>query len=311
MFSSAENNLQGAFTIKEIRELLQLPSIAFEPIPQNLLPPESILLNFPRARKRIVHLLEKGSSTKFQDSSKLWSLDFLLSPHSFHSSPENPNQLSHISFTRNQLDPSAPFSPVASGFPLLGYDDKAAQVDLPASTCFRSIGYQSCPLPGFNDLNIPFDFQRGIIPNDGQGRIINTISSSSSIAADSADETPVATHVPGLYCAGWVKRGPTGVIASTMTDAFATADAIATDMAHAESSNDNASDKPKFLNAEQGGSTGLGWDGVRPEAEKLNLHPTSWRDWEHIDHLEKERGQAKGKVREKFAQVSEMLDVLP
>lgn len=27
----------------------------------------------------------------------------------------------------------------------------------------------------------------------------------------------------GLYCSGWVKRGPTGVIATTMNDSFETA----------------------------------------------------------------------------------------
>ena len=35
-------------------------------------------------------------------------------------------------------------------------------------------------------------------------------------------------HV-GLYCSGWVKRGPTGVIVNTMNDAFATAYCILKD----------------------------------------------------------------------------------
>ena len=33
----------------------------------------------------------------------------------------------------------------------------------------------------------------------------------------------------GLYCSGWVKRGPTGVIVNTMNDAFATAYCILKD----------------------------------------------------------------------------------
>ena len=33
----------------------------------------------------------------------------------------------------------------------------------------------------------------------------------------------------GLYCSGWVKRGPTGVIVNTMNDAFATASCILKD----------------------------------------------------------------------------------
>jgi len=36
--------------------------------------------------------------------------------------------------------------------------------------------------------------------------------------------------LPGVYCSGWVKRGPVGVIATTMTDAFETADTIHQDI---------------------------------------------------------------------------------
>ncbi len=34
----------------------------------------------------------------------------------------------------------------------------------------------------------------------------------------------------GLYCSGWVKRGPTGVIATTMNDSFDTARVLIQDM---------------------------------------------------------------------------------
>ncbi|KAF3480498.1 NADPH:adrenodoxin oxidoreductase [Arthroderma uncinatum] len=280
---------------------MQLPSTGFEPIPKYLLPPDSIISGLPRAHKRITQLLAKGSSTKLEDSTKRWSLDFLLSPRSFHSSLENPGVLSHITFTRNQLDSADPYSPTASVSPFLADDGKAAHIDIPANLCFRSIGYKSCPLPGLDDLDVPFNSSRGLIPNDGQGRVL-------SYPPPSSNDDDLPAHVPGVYCAGWVKRGPTGVIASTMTDAFATADAIAADWAIHR---DGGSDKMAFLNSRAGGeSTGLGWDGVRPEAEKRGLQPTSWKDWEEIDRVEKERGQANGKPREKFAQVSDMLEVL-
>lgn len=35
---------------------------------------------------------------------------------------------------------------------------------------------------------------------------------------------------PGLYCSGWVKRGPTGVIATTMTDSFLTSQTLLQDL---------------------------------------------------------------------------------
>ncbi|EEP81559.1 conserved hypothetical protein [Uncinocarpus reesii 1704] len=300
--------MQGAFTIKELRELIQLPSVSFDPIPESLFPPESTIKSLPRAQKRITQLLVKGTATDPSTAKRSWSLDFLLSPHSFHAANDQSKDLSHIKFTRNQLDPSDPFSPSARATPLLGDDGKAIQLDIPASTCFRSIGYQSLPLPGFEDLQILFDHSRGTIPNDGQGRIINSNSSSDDRgSAHSSSPNDFPTHLPGLYCAGWVKRGPTGVIASTMTDAFATADAIAADWTHHVAASSSA---PAFLNSNEGGSTGLGWEGVRGEAEKMGLRPTSWEDWEAIDRAEVERGKSRGKVREKFGRAEEMLNVL-
>lgn len=296
--------IQAAFTIKEVRELLQLPSVAFEPIPQDLLPPENVISSLPRAQKRLIQLLAKGSSTSPEEATKKWSLDFLLSPHSLHWSPKFPFRLSHVKFNRTELDPSDPFFPSAQVTPKILTSGKPAQVDLPANIFFRSVGYKSMPLPGFEDLGIQFDKRRGIIPNDGFGRV----TSSAEPAEDS--KTPdgdLISHLPGLYCAGWVKRGPTGVIASTMTDAFSTADTIAADW---EAQKSNGASKISFLNASSGGSTGLGWEGVRPEAEKRGLRPTSWQDWLRIDAVEKERGSNKGKLREKFGRVEEMLEVI-
>jgi adrenodoxin-NADP+ reductase len=85
-----------------------------------------------------------------------------------------------------------------------------------------------------------------------------------------------------------------------MTDAFTTADAIVKDLVDSQGS---------LLHA-PGQSSGLGWDGVRAEAESRGLRTTSWQDWERIDAVERECGQKKGKVRDKFGRVQEMLDVI-
>lgn len=278
--------MQAAFTIKEVREMVQLPDVYFEPIPPTLFPDDSKTL--PRAQKRITELLQRPSLNP-PSSSKKWSLRFLLSPHSLHWSPTHPYDLTHMKLTRTHL--SDPFSPTSSLLP--ENKDKPSYVNLPASVVFRSIGYKSLPLPGFSDLHIPFDDRNGIIPNDGLGRILRT---------DTADSAHTPSYLPGLYCAGWVKRGPTGVIASTMNDAFATAEAIASDW-------DGGKHRSRFLNATEG-STGLGWDGVRDEAERLGLRRVSFTNWEKIDAAEKERGRRRGKVREKFTTVQEMLKVL-
>jgi adrenodoxin-NADP+ reductase len=99
-----------------------------------------------------------------------------------------------------------------------------------------------------------------------------------------------------MYCAGWVKRGPTGVIASTMDDAFHSADIVMRDW----------EDKVRFNENGDGDSRG-GWEVVKREVERRGIRSVSWKDWEKIDAVERQRGKEKGKVREKVRGVEEML----
>jgi adrenodoxin-NADP+ reductase len=164
-------------------------------------------------------------------------------------------------------------------------DEIAAKVHIPTSALFRSIGYQSEPLPGFEELGISFDSRRGVIENDGLGRILPLNNKTDNLAP-----------LPGLYCTGWVKRGPTGVIASTMNDAFATAESIAADWAEG---------RPFFT------ASGDGWRGVALDAQQLGtmVEPVNWQQWEVIDAVEKARGKQQGRIRDKLGKVGEMLAV--
>ncbi|KAL2833053.1 hypothetical protein BDW59DRAFT_139103 [Aspergillus cavernicola] len=291
--------LQASFTIKEVRELLQLPSVSFDSIPRDLLPPEDVIAALPRAQKRLIQLLAKGSTNDPTTATRSWSLDFLLSPECLNWSPKYPHRLSHVRFSRNELDPADPFSSSTKVTPKYLSSGKRAQIDIPANTFFRSVGYKSLPLPGLTDLGVPFDDSRGVIPNDGFGRVTVPLSSESG-SRETLPNGSLISHLPGLYCAGWVKRGPTGVIATTMTDAFSTADAIAADVAQSGGSLLNSATE----------RTGLGWEGVRAEAEKHGLRTTSWEDWERIDRAEREQGVKNDKPREKFGRVEEMLSAL-
>ncbi|KAJ5703047.1 hypothetical protein N7488_010595 [Penicillium malachiteum] len=289
--------LQASFTIKEARELLQLPSVAFEPIRSDVMPPDSVINGLPRAQKRLMQLLAKGSANDPQTATKSWSLDFLLSPECLNWSPVHPYRLSHAKFSRNELDPSDPFNPSSRVTPKFLSSGKRAEVNLSSSIFFRSVGYKSLPLPGLEDLGIEFDTQRGVIPNDGFGRVKSPITKGET---QTLPDGSLIAHLPGLYCAGWVKRGPTGVIASTMTDAFTTVDTILQDL---------ASHNGSLLNG-PGQSTGLGWDGIKAVAQERGLRATSWEDWQRIDAIERERGQQQGRPREKFTRVQEMLEAL-
>ena len=73
----------------------------------------------------------------------------------------------------------------------------------------RSVGYQSVPLPG-----VPFDRRASVVPN-AQGRVLGE------------DGAPL----PGEYVAGWLKRGPTGVIGTNKSDAAETVRCLLEDLA--------------------------------------------------------------------------------
>jgi adrenodoxin-NADP+ reductase len=244
------------------------------------------LKSLSRARRRIAELLVKSGSSGQSNHAKTFSLEFLLSPIEFKPSYSNNSQLSSIDFQRTRFTET---SDMFESDAKVVATSSSEPVNLAASAAFRSIGYKSEPLPGFADLSIPFDHSRGVIPNQ-LGRVISRNHSG----------TDVMRPVSGMYVAGWVKRGPTGVIASTMEDAFATADSILHDLSAGQ----------PLLNHEDGESTGLGWAGVKKAADINGLKETSWRDWTRIDEVERERGVKLGKVREKVSDVDEMLEIL-
>lgn len=260
---------------------MKFPTVAFHPVDKSLIPED--ITKLPRPTKRIMELLKKGTGPCVSTALKSWSLDFCLSPTAFNPSLESPSQLGSMSFEKTILEPG-PFDAEAKAI------GTGEIVGIPASLAFRSIGYKSEALQEFSDLGIPFNDRSGTIPNDRLGRVVQEKKSPLGDAPGS--------HLAGMYCAGWVKRGPTGVIASTMDDAFSTADSIAEDWyAHTP-----------FLNTKGGKHSG--WEAVKNEAEKRGCRRVSWQEWKKIDAAEKSNGTKRGKVREKFTRIEDMLAVL-
>ena len=268
--------MQVSFTIKEVRELMKLPSVAFEPIDRYLLPAD--ISSLPRTAKRLTKLLLEGSSLSLADASKTWALNSLLSPVRFLSgNATNLSSLGSVDFRRMKISGDDQFHPAAK------VEQTNEEHSIPTSLAFRSIGYQSTSLPGMSDLGIDFDRVRGIINNDHHGRLISPAQGAHS-----------ARIIPGMYCAGWVKRGPTGVIANTMEDSFATAEAIIADWIN----------KAHFLTG------GDGWDSIKVQVTERGIRTVSWDDWLKIDAAEKSRGKLLGKEREKFTDPYDMLACL-
>lgn len=268
--------MQAAFTIKEVRELIQLPGVNFSPIPRHLFPPDIKALERPK--RRLMELLQKGKPHD-PNATKSWSLDFLLAPTRLEWELNDPNTLRGVTFTRTALsDLSSPSSTVTN---------TPESTTIPTSTLLRSIGYKAEPIPGMDSVGATFDSRAGTLRHDGAGRILTP------------DAPAPAEGHAALYCAGWVKRGPTGVIASTMTDAFQTAEAIVSDWKRASASSDSRpAPKP-------------GWPGVKAQAtaEGHRLEGVvSWDGWHRINEKEKRAGAVKGKPREKFGSVEDMVE---
>ncbi|KJZ78119.1 hypothetical protein HIM_02756 [Hirsutella minnesotensis 3608] len=277
--------MQAAFTIKEVRELMKLPTVAFEPMDRSLIPED--IKSLPRISRRLMEVLLKGSDAPSSSSTKSWSLDSCLSPLQFLSRDGSSSHVAETEFTRTRL--AVPFDPqtkaVATKDTLI----------LPSDIVIRSVGYKSVSLPGFAEAGIPFDEERGIMVNDGSGRVMRSIS-------EHGDDTSPSYTEPfkGIYCAGWVKRGPTGVIATTMLDAFETGDAIVQDWLAG-------------IGLQQGrgeSSTMGGWEAVKRDAGPSAAYAISWEQWRDIDTAERERGKARGKEREKFTSTADMLSAV-
>lgn len=135
-----------------------------------------------------------------------------------------------------------------------------------AGLVLRSIGYLGKAIDG-----LPFDLDRGVIPNDG-GRVIHED----------------GTAVRGAYVTGWIKRGPNGVIGTNRTCAEQTVDRLWEDY-----------------------DTGLLTRSVGEWASLKNLlvahRVGDWADWRLIDLAERARGTELSRPRLKFTETVSMI----
>lgn len=131
---------------------------------------------------------------------------------------------------------------------------------IPASMVVSCIGYRTPPIAG-----VPYDEQLGRFTNDG-GRML-----------------------PGLYCVGWARRGPTGTIGTNRPDGYMIAEKIAEDI---------------------GAGVGkVGRPGLDRLLESRGVEIVTFRDWQKIDLAEMSRATG-GAPREKFTSVSDMIGAI-
>lgn len=139
---------------------------------------------------------------------------------------------------------------------------------LPVQMVLRSVGYKGQPL---ND--VPFDRQAGTIPNV-DGRIVR-------------DGTPI----PGAYAAGWIKRGPSGIIGTNKACAVETVAQLLHDLP----------ELPRARDPEPEAVTAL--------LERRNVDVVTLAHWLALDRHELEMGRTHGRVRVKVVAKETMLQL--
>lgn len=135
---------------------------------------------------------------------------------------------------------------------------------IPADIVISCIGYRTSPIPG-----VPFEERAGKFAND-EGRIL-----------------------PGLYCVGWAKRGPSGTIGTNRPDGFSVVDLIREDIASGVLGDENKKGRKAF-------------EGLVSER---GLEIVNFQDWKKIEKAE-EAAARRGAPREKFVNINQMIGVL-
>jgi ferredoxin--NADP+ reductase len=137
---------------------------------------------------------------------------------------------------------------------------------VPVQMVLRSVGYQSVPLPG-----VPFDERTATVPNS-EGRVLG----------------PDGAPLPGEYVAGWLKRGPTGVIGTNKSDAAGSVRSLLSDLAGGGAGARGPTAQPG--DSGQPADNGQSGDSGRRALEDLlaarGVAPVSYSDWLRVERAE-------------------------
>ncbi|PUZ75090.1 hypothetical protein GQ55_1G121100 [Panicum hallii var. hallii] len=257
--------VQAACTAKELREILGLKNVrvCIKEADLATSPADEEEMRSSRIQRRVYELLSKAASAHRDNScndQKELHFVFFRRPTRFTPS-ENGSTVGAVELEKTALKvDEVTRKQVAVG--------TGEFEDLKCGLVLKSIGYKSLPVQG-----LPFDKIRGVVPNL-RGRVMSS-------------ESETATVETGLYVVGWLKRGPTGIVATNLHCAEETVASILED------------DRKGVLRAPSD-SKKHGRTGLVEILEQKNVHFVPFSGWEKIDSKEKMAGQLRNKPREKI-----------
>jgi ferredoxin--NADP+ reductase len=254
---------QAAFTNPELRELADLQRAGVEVDVSDLQLDEYsgkwLEEDGDITARKNVEILRQYAASGPKNASHRIVLRFLRSPVEILGEGED-GAVTGIRLVKNRIEPGP-----GGGLRAVGTGEEES---IECGLVFRSIGYRGRPVD-----DVPFDDRRGLIRNNG-GRV--------------CDEEGRSHR--GEYVAGWIKRGPSGVIGTNKKDA---ADTTAKIVADAEAG---------VLN-----------EPAQPDAEVAAFfaerapNAVTWDGWERIDAAEKTAGEPHGRPRVKLVRLTDLV----
>lgn len=231
---------QAKFTTKELRELGALTGtdVVVHEDELALDPHYTDTADLPAVARRNVEVLREWAARPLEGRARRLHLRFFLRPVALTAGPDG--RVAAVRFARTGPDGGGRVA------------DTGGTREIAAGLVLRSVGYQGVPLPG-----LPFDARAAVVPN-AAGRVLR-------------DGAPS----PGEYVAGWIKRGPTGVIGTNRPCAKETAASL-------------IADAPRLL-ARALPADPL--DGLLA----AGAHPVAWSGWLAIEAAEAALGRSLGR----------------
>ncbi|WP_329388614.1 FAD-dependent oxidoreductase [Streptomyces sp. NBC_01351] len=234
---------QGKFTTKELRELGTLPEVDTVVDPAELaIDPAytdpAVAAALPAVARRNLEALRGWAGAAPGGAPRRIALRFYLRPVEILGGPDG--RVTGMRFERTAPDGTG------------GVTGTGVYEDIEAQLVLRSVGYKGVPLAG-----LPFDPAKGTVPH-AAGRVLR------------AGRASV-----GEYVAGWIKRGPTGVIGTNRPCAKESASSLLQD-AGALARRELAGDPLDALRA-------------------AGLHPVEWPGWLAVETAEADLGRSLGR----------------
>jgi ferredoxin--NADP+ reductase len=257
---------QAAFTNPEVRELAEMPGADFVVRPGDLelddVSRDDLERNGDRKTRQTLDTLQAVAAAGSNGGPRKLALRFCVSPLEYLDDGEG--RVGGVKLVHNRL--------MRNGDRVRAVPTGKTEL-LDAGLVFRAAGYRGLPLPG-----VPFNDRRGTVPNR-KGRVIDGRG---------------GRVIPGLYVAGWIKRGPSGVIGTNKPDSAETVEQILEDAASGrlQARGNGARESTPLLLLRRG------------------VQSFSYADWKRINEAEIARGELHNRPRVKFTSVEECIEAL-